>query len=433
MKIYIDSTDNEKLHLTKTISSDGVICYIQDSKLNVYSLIQVVKIIITLIFNYTSNETDINIHSKLNKEHNDILYHFFCIYKQYYKQKLDKDNKVITLHFGSNNETTDVIAQLFDKYMYVIESRANVINPKTYVGYIKELVKQLNIKVNIEEIICDRDTELQALYGVGKGSEHPPRLLLLHFPQQQDRYEVCLVGKGITYDTGGLSLKSSEHMDNMNIDMGGSALALFASIAAHMLYGTKILCVMAIAENSVSQYSQRPGDIIDSYAKVKIKIQNTDAEGRVVLADAVAYACDKYKFDHMLVFATLTGAAVVVAGEDCGVYFTDNIDVNNAIDTLKSQVGERLVRLNEEEHYFKKMMFEDRNVSGICNIGPRGFGAGTATGFAFIKHFYKQYTTDCKSYTHIDIAPYFEKEPVDNLAATNLLELVAQLAHQLAN
>ena len=431
MKIYIDNIQDENLHLTKALNGDVVTFYVYTHKMDVYSLICTTKHIILYINGHNNNKIDI--YSKLSDEHSDIVYHFFKIYIKYYEHKLNKDNKTITLNFGHENKKTETISLLFDKYMYLIESRANIINPVTYIEYIKSLIKELNVKMLIKEIICDEKSNLQALYSVGKGALYAPRLLILSTHNSDTVYDVCFVGKGITYDTGGLSLKDSSNMDTMHIDMGGSSLSLFVSIAAYILYNVKVLCVLAIAENAVSQYSYRPGDIIDSYANIKIKALNTDAEGRIVLCDAVSYVCDKYKFNNIIVFATLTGAAQVVAGEDYGVFFTDSEYVNANICQLKNKTGERLVRLNEEEHYYKKMMFDERNISGICNIAPKGFGGGVATGFSFIKHFYKQYKTVCKTYTHVDIATYFDKEPLENMSATNLLELFADLSKTFVN
>jgi leucyl aminopeptidase len=224
----------------------------------------------------------------------------------------------------------------------------------------------------------------EAVHAVGQASEWPPALAVLEFGKPgPKRPTVALVGKGITFDTGGLDLKPSSGMALMKKDMGGAAIVLgaFQAIAALDL-PVHLVAVLGIAENAVSARSYRPGDIVKTKAGLTIEITNTDAEGRVVLADALALA-RTYQPDVMIDFATLTGACRTALGKDLMGLFCDDDALRETLVASATDTGDHAWPLPLWQGYRKKL---DSPIADLINAPADGFG-GAITAALFLKEF----------------------------------------------
>ena len=202
------------------------------------------------------------------------------------------------------------------------------------------------------------------------------------------------MGKGITFDTGGISIKPSPAMDEMKFDMSGAASVIGALQAcAEMKLKTNVIGILACAENMPGGNASRPGDVVTSMSGISIEILNTDAEGRLVLADALTYA-KRFKPRYMIDMATLTGACAVALGKYPSGLFTNDQKLADLIKKSGDRTGDRVWQLPLYEDYFEELK---TNFADIQNIGGRYGGAITAAAFL------AKFTEDIKS-AHLDIA-----------------------------
>lgn len=258
----------------------------------------------------------------------------------------------------------------------------NVINPETLADEAVQTAKKHNLQVEVLSADAMRKLGMGAILAVGQGSRHEPKMVVLKYANGQDKPYVAFVGKGITFDSGGISIKPSEGMGEMKDDMTGAAAVLGAmqAIAALQL-PVNVIGVMACAENMPSGSAQRPGDIIKAGSGKTIEVDNTDAEGRLVLADAVWYACRKGAA-KVIDIATLTGAVSIALGEHTSGIISDDNTLAEEIKNAGRRVGEAWWQLPivEEAKELLKSTCAD-----IKNSGGRP--AGTITGGVFIGQF----------------------------------------------
>lgn len=236
------------------------------------------------------------------------------------------------------------------------------------------------------------------IHAVGRASPRPPRLIELTWKKpggQADAPSVTLVGKGITFDTGGLDIKPASGMLIMKKDMGGAATAI---AIAHMIMGqgldVRLRLLIASAENSISGDAFRPGDVLKSRAGITVEIGNTDAEGRLVLADAIALA-EEDPPDSLFVFATLTGAARTALGPDLPAMFTDDDALAAEVVKAGLAVGDPVWRLPLWPGYDRHL---DSDTADINNVWETPF-AGAITAALFLKRFVKK----SKRFAHFDL------------------------------
>ncbi|MGM0819481.1 MAG: leucyl aminopeptidase [Actinomycetota bacterium] len=257
----------------------------------------------------------------------------------------------------------------------------------------------LKVKVHDEDDLAKRG--FGGILGVGQGSSAPPRLVELTYSKGRPEHHLVLVGKGITFDTGGVSLKPSSGMATMKMDMAGAATTFAAAVAiAELGLKLKVTTLLPLAENMPSGTAQRVSDVLTQYGGKTVEVMNTDAEGRLVLADALAYAAEQEP-DAMIDVATLTGAQIVALGSKIAGLMGSDDDLLTALEGAAEQTGELVWRLPLPKEYREHL---DSEVADLKNIG-KGREAGTLAAGLFLKEF-----TAEVPWAHFDIAgPAFEE------------------------
>jgi leucyl aminopeptidase len=258
----------------------------------------------------------------------------------------------------------------------------------------EEVAKAHGLKCTVYDKRAIEKMKMGGLLAVNKGSHEEPRFIVLEYHPRRAKTHVALVGKGITFDSGGISIKPADKMEEMKFDMCGAAAVIGTMQAAAMLgLDVRITGVIASTENLPGGAAYKPGDIIRTMSGKTIEVVNTDAEGRVILADALHYASQQ-KPDHILDYATLTGACVVALGSEAAGLFSNNDELAQKLIACGEETGERIWRLPEWDEY-KELIRSDW--ADIKNSGGRWGGAISAA--LFLKEF-----VDCPSWAHFDIA-----------------------------
>jgi leucyl aminopeptidase len=260
----------------------------------------------------------------------------------------------------------------------------------------KILAKENKIKIKIMNKKEIEKAGMNALLAVSYGSSQEPQFVILDYnPKAKDT--VALIGKGITFDSGGLNIKVGDYMETMKCDMAGAATVMGTLLAAAQLKLNKhIIGVLPLTENMPGPSAQKPGDIIKAYNNKTIEMLNSDAEGRLILADALAYTEDKLKPNRMIDLATLTGACTIALGFHAAAILGNNNDLIEKIKDAGLPVHERVWELPMWDEYKEQVKGETADLS---NIGKKGMGAGTINGATFLNAF-----VDKTPWAHIDIA-----------------------------
>lgn len=275
------------------------------------------------------------------------------------------------------------------------DNPGNKINPETLSNFVKEKFKSTKIEVDVWQKDRLTKEKMELLLGVGQGSSIPPRLIVMQY-KNSDSQPVCFVGKGITFDSGGISLKPSLHMEEMKFDMCGAANVIGTICALERMKAkVNVICIVATAENLPGPSATKPGDIHRGRNGLHVEIQNTDAEGRLVLGDALTIASEK-KPKFIVDAATLTGAMVIALGKFHVGYFARDDKLAESIQKALEDSGESAWRLPLEESH-RKLMKGD--YSDLRNIGPTR-ECGSAQGAAFLSYFVKEDIP----WAHFDIA-----------------------------
>jgi leucyl aminopeptidase len=278
----------------------------------------------------------------------------------------------------------------------LVNEPANQVTPTYLAGMASEVAGEGKLDLRVYEREECRKMGMGAFLGVAQGSQEPPKFIhLTYTPRQRPRKKVALIGKGITFDSGGLDLKTAEGMRTMKDDMAGAAsvLAVFRALPSLRL-PLEVHGLIAATENMPSGAAQRPGDIVRGLDGTTVEIGNTDAEGRLTLADAIAYAAREVKPQVMIDLATLTAACVVALGPLCSGVMWNNKPLANRVLAAAEAAGEKMWPLPLIEEYMEAIKSD---VADLNNVGPRGGGALTAG--LFLKHF-----AGGVPWVHIDIA-----------------------------
>ena len=324
-----------------------------------------------------------------------------------HKHEANKKNPLVLLKkvtlIGANKKALAVVnrCKIVSEGVYLarnlVNENADVVTPQHLGKVAQALAKKFpHLKATVFDKKRIQKEKMGLLLAVNRGSANDPAFIILEYKgAPKSKETTVLVGKGITYDTGGLNLKPTGGMETMKCDMGGAAVVLGTIQAAAQL-GLKcnVIGIIPSTENSISGTSYKPGDIYTSYSGKTVEIGNTDAEGRLVLADALAYAVKHYKPTRIIDFATLTGAIEIALGNETSGLMTNNDTLADQLLLSGSNTYERAWRLPLFEEYRDQLKSD---IADIKNIGGRP--AGSITAAAFLQEFVGE-----TPWAHFDIA-----------------------------
>ena len=348
-----------------------------------------------------------------------------------YKSK--KNNKPISINLIGNKNKLSPQNELRFKAIEqgtffardLVSEPPNVLNPKEYANRLLKL-RKLGIKVTTyNEVQLDK-LGMHSLLGVGRGSVNESFLVTLEWNgnKKDKKAPLSFVGKGVCFDTGGISLKPAKFMEEMKYDMAGSAVVagLIQTLATRKAK-VNAVGVVGLVENMPGGNAQRPGDIVKAYNGKTIEVLNTDAEGRLVLADALSFTEKKFKPRFMIDLATLTGAIIMALGEEYAGLFSNNDELSNRIFKVGEKVKEKVWRLPLHENYDKLM---NSPIADIQNINYSG-GAGSITAAQFLQRF----VTNKTPWAHLDIAGMAFSKKAANLNPGGATGFGVRLLNQL--
>lgn len=312
----------------------------------------------------------------------------------------------------SNEKFQDIFhfTETLMKYVYFARDLqnkpSNELTPKKFVEIVRNRIKQVNkIKFKSLDFEQIKKLNLGGLISVGKGSDNPPYFLILEYSGNRNSKEKSvLVGKGITFDSGGISLKPASGMWEMKGDMSGAAAVVSTIFAAAELnLKVNLVGLVPLAENMPSGKSMKPGDIIKTMSGKTVEIDNTDAEGRLILADALEYA-KKYNPKIVIDLATLTGACVVALGQFAAGLFTRSDELAEKLTKAGNITSEKVWRLPLWDDYHSLIKSD---VADVKNVGGRWAGAITAACFL------EKFVDEKFQWAHLDIAgPAFQQDTI---------------------
>ncbi len=336
----------------------------------------------------------------------------FLPYKSKKIQEKEKDIAIVTV-VVSASQVTETMKGIIDGSNRasgtifardLVNEPSSVMTPSALARAAKSLAKQKTIMCRVFGKKEITKFGMGSLLGVSRGSNEEPKFIKLSY-HGGGKKTICLVGKGITYDSGGLSIKPSSSMETMKCDMAGAAaiLGVFEALAS-LKPKINVVGLIAACENMPSGHAMKPGDVVRAMNGKTIEVLNTDAEGRLILADALSYA-EKYIISDCIIdLATLTGACVVALGEDIAGVFSDDTALAQGILAAGLIAGEKLWRMPIATAYEKDLKSP---IADIANVSKVHYG-GAITGALFLKEFVNEHMP----WAHIDIAgPAFaEKE-----------------------
>jgi leucyl aminopeptidase len=295
----------------------------------------------------------------------------------------------------------EILARSANLARDLVNEPANYMTPSDLVKVAEGLMKTHGLKLTVLDREQMKREGMGALLGVARGSDQPPKLIILDYKGDETSSEtICFAGKGITFDSGGISLKSSENMKDMKGDMSGGAAVMAAlSGIAQLKPKINVKALIPATENLPSGKAIKPGDIVKATNGKTIEVVNTDAEGRLILADALGYAV-KQGLSPLVDIATLTGACRIALGDLCSGIFGNNQEFIDKLIKAGNDAGERIWQMPMYDEYKEQ---NKSDVADIKNTGGRYGGAITAA--QFLSEF-----VDDKPWAHIDIAGTFDSD-----------------------
>lgn len=320
-----------------------------------------------------------------------------------FKSKKEKASK-FSVEFMSSEaiqsqlDEGQLTGETINRIKALIDAPANHKTPEFLGKWAQDSSKASHYKCTVIHHDELKKQGFDAVIAVGQGSANPPVVIVNEYmPKKGKKVDIGLVGKGITFDTGGLSIKSSTNLHYMKSDMGGAAVVLgVVELAAKLKLNINIVGIVASAENAVDSNSYRPGDVINSYSGKTIEIIDTDAEGRLVLADGLSYMIKKFKPEQVIDLATLTGSVVQTLGYSAAGMFTNNSEMASQMSKVGYETNERVWQLPLFEDY------ESDLHSDIADL--RNFSGKPIAGAITAAKFLEAFTEDHKSWMHLDIA-----------------------------
>ena len=324
---------------------------------------------------------------------------------EFNKYKSKKTTRIISINVIGNKNKLSTQNQLRFKALEegtfyardLVSEPGNILHPDEYAKRINSL-KKLGLKITIYDEKKLKNLGMNSLLGVGQGSIRGSYLVTMEWQGLKNSSKpLAFIGKGVCFDTGGISLKPAKFMEDMTYDMAGSAVVvgLMKNLA---LRKAKInaVGVVGLVENMPGGNAQRPGDIVKSYSGKTIEILNTDAEGRLVLADALTFTEQKFKPKFMVDLATLTGAIIVSLGSEYAGLFSNDDNLSKQLIDAGRQVEEKLWRMPLHKNYDKLINSKNADMQNINYVG----GAGSTTAAQFLQRFILKKTP----WAHLDIA-----------------------------
>ena len=315
----------------------------------------------------------------------------------------NKEEDKSSLNFGVIGVNQEIIEDV-ENLCEVVKEVRDLVNENadiTTPQYLEDVAKKFAKKYKLQSTILDekqiQKQGLNLIHAVGKGSDKPPRLIIVEYNGNPNSKEkTALVGKGITFDTGGTNLKPSGHVEDMKLDMAGAATAYGAfKYLVEQKVEENLLLVMPCAENALSHNAYKPGDVFIGYSGRSVEVMNTDAEGRLVLADALSYAQNHFQPTKIIDMATLTGASLVALGPSIIATLGNSQDALTQIFESGETTGERVWQFpiyDEHREMLKSPIADCKNIGG--KLG------GTITAAAFLE----QFIEDGVEWTHLDMA-----------------------------
>ena len=359
--------------------------------------------------NHGKNSVYAIISDSVKSKYENFLGHFLHGLKlksyEFKKYKTKNESRIISINVTGNKNKPSASNQLKFKALEegtffardLVSEPGNVLHPDEYAKRINTLRKD-GLKITIYDQKKLKKLGMSALLGVGQGSVRGSYLVTMEWRGAKDNSKpLAFVGKGVCFDTGGYSLKPARFMEDMTYDMAGSATVVglmknFAMRKAKI----NAVGVVGLVENMVSGNAQRPGDIVKSYSGKTIEILNTDAEGRLVLADALTFTEKKFKPKFIVDLATLTGAIIVCLGSEYAGLFSNDDNLSKQIFSAGEEVEEKVWRMPLHKNYDKLMNSKNADVQNINYVG----GAGSTTAAQFLQRFILNKTP----WAHLDIA-----------------------------
>lgn len=339
----------------------------------------------------------------------------------------EKKEKIFSeaVFLGADKSLIEACETLFlgvNRTRDLVNSNADDVNPSAFAGQIEAVAKENGLKCRVMRMAELQKEGLHLIEAVGKGARDEPAFVILEY--DGGGKSIAIVGKGVTYDTGGLSIKPSNGMLEMKGDMAGAAAILGAmEVIAKLKLKVKVTALFCIAENAVGSGSFKVGDCYPSYAGKHVEIINTDAEGRLVMADGLAYACDKIKPDVLLDIATLTGAVEVALGSHRAGVFTESDELAGALENASKVSGEKIWRMPFDFTYGEALKSD---IADIKNLGTRK-GSAIIAG-----RFLAAFVEKGVSFAHIDIAGMTFVEKPKGIYRTHATGYGVQLLVELA-
>lgn len=336
-------------------------------------------------------------YKSVNKEHTNILFYSPQL------SKADIDSLFNVLNYSNISRN-------------IINEPSNIFTPEKLAAYACGLFKKSkNVKINNYKHADIKRMGLRLIDAVGGSSSNKPHFLVLEYKPAmaakaaKPNKTICLVGKGVTIDTGGYSMKRDKHMEKMYMDKEGASLALglfkylVDSESEH-----RIVCLCPLVENIVSDSAVKPNDVIKSYNGTSVEIVNTDAEGRLILADALAYACKNYQPDYIFDYATLTGWSERIHCHTSFTYFTLNDKLSKDIEMYNKEYAEKSIRLPPWVEY---MYYIKSNIADVKNSGYKCVNSDGMMASLFLMNFIPvKYR---KNWIHFDVRLSSYNNPVN--------------------
>ncbi len=349
--------------------------------------------------NLPTGEYEIKSRHKMPDLEQSVL--FFALGCYFYDEFKATPRKDVKLKAPSEIDFAKVqnLAKIICEGRDLINKPANIMGPNQIADFAKNIAKANQLK--IDEFVGNEllENNYPLIHAVGRASNNEPRFLIIRKPKE-NAPKIGIIGKGVSFDTGGLNLKPGSSMALMKKDMGGAACAItLFRILLEQNLDIDLNLYLPLVENSVAGNSMRPGDIINSRKGLSVEIDNTDAEGRLILADALTRASED-EMDFLVDFATLTGAARVALGPELPPFYTDNTEIAAKLSAVSQKISDPVWQLPLWENYYSD--FESSHAD-MKNSGSAF--AGSITAALFLKKF-----VDVKDWLHLDVYCYSPKD-----------------------